>query len=426
MKRFPKIISVLLTLMILCSLTVSVMAEGETVTLKYVMWDPSIKDTEMEQVVKPFEEANPNIKIDLQAMPWDEYWKKIQVSIAANDPYDIFAMSVAYAWEFAHKDMLMNLQPLYEDIVAKNGEDFLYETMLTPMRYPDADGDLYAMPYAWVGSLLYYNKTMFDAAGLEYPTDEWTYDDMWAAAEKLTSGAGPAKKYGFNINVNHEFLDAYINAAGGHVLNDEMTECLLNEPVVVDTLTDLLGKIDSGIAPTLASLQGQPDPFLSGKVAMAIGASYQIDSYREITDFEWDVTMVPSNAQTGNRVVYGGPDSMAIASNCKHPEEAMKFLEYYCVSGRDVSSYMGGKASIVRPLTEDEAWLELDLEPKNKAALLKSADYLKGADFCYKWSEWRSTIMTNELTSAFNGDKTIQDACDAATEQINAILAEVQ
>ena len=420
-----RLFSALLTLMLLLSFAVPALAEYEVVTIRYAMWDASIKDKEIEEIIKPFEEANPGIKVELTAIPWDEYWKKMQVGIAGGDTYDVFAMSVAYAWEFAHKGMVMNLQPLYEEIVAEHGEDYLYGNMLDVGRYPDPTGDLYAMPYGWVGSLLFYNKTMFDEAGLDYPTDDWSWDDLWDAAEKLVSGQGPAKKYGFRVWISHELLHAYINAAGGHVLNDEMTECLINQPEAVAALEELKNKIDAGICPTIASMEGQPDPFLTGKVGMTVGGSYAIESYREITDFEWDCVMVPYNAQTGKRVIYGGPDSLAISATTEHPEEAMKFLEYYCASGRSVESFMGGKASIVRAISEDEAWLEKGQLPENKAALLKSAEYLKGADFCYKWSEWYTSIIGNELNSAFNGDITMQEACDTAAKQVNAILAEV-
>lgn len=426
MNRYSRKFAWLLSLVIMCTMIVPGLAEKEPVVIKYIMWDNSVKETEIEKIIKPFEAANPGIKVDIQAMPFGEYWKKIQVSIAADDPYDVFAMSVAYSWEFAHKGMVMNLQPMYDRIVAEKGKDFLYGSMMNPLRYPSESDDLYGMPYAWVGSLLFYNKTMFDEAGLEYPNSQWTYDDMWAAAQKLSSGEGPARKYGFQVDATHEFIDAYINAAGGRVLNEGMTECLLNEDASVKAVEELYSKIQSGIAPTPSSLQGQPDVFMSGKVAMKIAASYNIDLYREIKDFDWDVAMVPINALTGKRVVYGGPDSLAIAANCKHPEEAMKFLEYYCFSGRDVSSYMGGKASIAVGLTEDEAWLEKDLKPSNKQALLDSAPFMKGADFSYKWMEWRVGVMTTELGSAFNGEKTVKQACEDATKQINAILEEIK
>ncbi|NLG24036.1 MAG: sugar ABC transporter substrate-binding protein, partial [Clostridiales bacterium] len=395
------------------------------VTLKYTMWDVSLKELEETQIIGPFEAANPDIKIDFQPIPWDEYWKKVQVTIAADDPYDVFYMSVAYVWEFAHKGMTMDLEPLYEKVVAERGVDYLYPKMLDILRYPNASGHLYEIPYAWVGSLLFYNKTMFDEAGLSYPNDEWTFDDMWAAAEQLTSGEGPGKKYGFHVTNGSDFVDAYINAAGGYVLNDDMNKCLINEPEAVAALEELYGKIQSGISPSPAALQGQPNPFLSGKVAMAIAGSYNIDTYRTIKDFDWDVAMVPTNAQTGKRVVYGGLDGLSLASNCKHPDEAMRFLMYYCVDGRDVSSYMGGKVSIVQELAQDESWLEKDLVPSDKGALLRSAPFIKGADFCYKWVEWRGSIVANELADAFNGNVPMQDACDSIAAQVDKILAEV-
>ncbi len=426
MEKFIKCLKATLTLVLLLSFMPTLAEADETVTLKFAMWDTELAERELKEIIEPFEEKHPNIKVEMQAMPFAEYWQKVQTSIAGGDPYDVFAMSVAYIWEFAHKGMVMDLTPMYDRIVAESGEGYFYDAVLDCVRYPNAEGQLYELPFAWVDSLLYYNKTVFDEAGIPYPTNEWTYDDLWEAAEKLTSGAGPGKKYGFTNYVSHEFIDSYIKAAGGQVLNDSMTECVVNSEVSVKALEEVYSKVEQGILPAISSMIGQPDLFLSGKAAMSIGGSYLIDTYREIEEFDWDVVLVPSNATTGIRSIYGGPDGVSIASNCAHPEEAMLFVEYYCDKGRTATSYMGGKASIVNKLTQDPLWLESDKKPANKKAIIESGPYIQGADFSYKWSEWRMGIMRNELESAFSGDKTIQEACDRIVEQTNAILSELK
>ena len=422
MKRLVRILVACLALLIVFG-SLPVQSNSNQVTLKYSMWDVQLKELEEETIIKPFEESHPNIKIDFQPMPWDEYWKRIQTSVAANDPYDVFYMSVAYTQEFARKGMIMNLQPyLDESVDLRTLTEF--DAVLDILRY---EGDLYAFPYAWVCSLLYYNKDMFDAAGVDYPTDDWTFDDMWDAAAQLTSGEGPGKQYGIHAHLGHPFLDAYINAAGGYVLNDDFSKCLVDEPEAVAAIQDIYNRIYvDGVSPSPASLQGQPNPFLSGRVAMYIEGSYMIDTYRTITDFDWDVVMVPKNAETDKRVVYGGPDSMVVASNTQYPDEALEFLMYYCAYGRDISSYMGGKVPISRVLAEEEEWLEIGQKPENKIAILKSAPFLKGADFSYKWMEWRFSIMGSELANAFEGNVTIQEACDTTAIETNKILAEIQ
>lgn len=425
MKHFTKgLCTLLVMLMILATFGIG-FAEEEKVTIRYAMWgDTTQLETLEKTIIEPFEAANPNIDIEANVFPWGEYWTKMQANIAGGEVYDVYDMSIAYVWEYAHKGLLLNIDEYYDDLIAEYGEDYLYTGIVDELRYPDKSGSLYAFPYGWVASVLFYNKTMFDEANLEYPTSDWTYDDMWAAAEKLTSGAGPAKKYGFvQSPTSNEFMDAYINAAGGYVLSEDYTECLINQEPAVKALEELYSYVEKGVIP---KPEDNTSPFfMTGKGAMSIGNIFSYTSYKDITDFEWDIAMVPKNAETGKRVIYGGPDSVCVSSATEHPDEAVQFLFWHTIHSRTSENIAAGTASIVKSLN-NEVWATSEGSPANKMVVAESGEYMKGADFCYKWSEWRGGIVSNELTAAFNGQIGIQEACDKIVEQVNAILAEVQ
>lgn len=407
----------LLVLVLVSSFAVS----AEQITLKYMIWDPGIKDTEINEVIKPFEAANPNIKIDFEAIPWEAYWQKVQTLSAAGTPPDVFNMSVAYAWDFANKGLIKNLQPMLD--MEFDMTDY-FSDVIDILRY---NGDVYSFPFAWVCSVLYYNKDMFDAAGLAYPDETWDWDDLLDAAKMLTvdkNNDGRIDQWGFLSDYGHEILDSVIKANGGRVLSSDFSTCELDSPEAIEATQSLVDMIHKDkVSPSPALMQGAPDPFLTGRVAMRIGGSFLIDTYRTIKGFDWDIAMVPVNSRTGIRSIYGGPDSVVIGSNTKYPKEAWEFVKFIIGKNRTVESFMGGKVPIYKPLAYSEAWLEKGKKPDNKRVILDSAPYVEGADFSSKWAEWRLTVMNNELQPAFLGEKPLDACMKSAADAINKVLA---
>ena len=229
MRNHDRLLSALLGSLIVLVL-MSFTASAEQVTLKYMIWDPSIKDTEINEVIKPFEAANPNIKIEFEAIPWEAYWQKVQTLSAAGTPPDVFNMSVAYAWDFANKGLIKNLQPMLD---MEFEMDDYFGDVVDILRY---NGDAYCFPFAWVCSVLYYNKDMFDAAGLDYPDETWNWNDLLDAAKVLTVDTnkdGRPDQWGFLSDYNHEVLDSMIKSNGGQVLSSDFSTCELNSPEAI-------------------------------------------------------------------------------------------------------------------------------------------------------------------------------------------------
>lgn len=394
----------------------------ENVTLKYMMWDPAMKDKEIATLIRPFEHKYPNIKVEFQGIPWGDYWKKLDVLFAAGTPPDVFYMSVAFPQEYAAKGVIKNLQPLIDADPETAGLNDFYGSIMDQFKYK---GDIYAFPYSWVTSVLYYNKSMFDKAGVSYPTENWTWDDLVAAAKTLTTGEGVKKQFGFLSDYSTEKLDAYVQSLGGEIITDDYKTSKINDPVVLEGLQffyDLIYK--DNVSPSPAQTKGLPDMFLSGKVAMSIAGSYQIETYRAIKDFDWDIAMVPITAKTGKRVIYGGGDPVVIGEKSAHPDEAWEFVKFYCGKDRPMESLMGGKVPVYIPNAGDE-WLEKDKKPTNKDVILKSAEYVKGAEFGFKWIEWRNTVMGGELEAALLGKKSVKEAADVADAKVQVILDEI-
>jgi multiple sugar transport system substrate-binding protein len=403
-------------------------ANDEPVTIKFMSWQGSVGTVEeiQETLIKPFNAQHPNITVEVEVLPWGEYWTKIQTLVAAGTPPDVYGQSVGYAWDHANKGISLNLQSLFNQDLDQS--KFLMRPF-DVLRYPDIKGDLYAVPIRWVNSALFYNKTLFDEAGLEYPNENWTFEDMFAAAQKLTKdtdGDGTPDQYGMSARMDHVMLDTIIKANGGEVLNADFTKCQLTQPVAVESIqwvTDLVLKHQVAPKPAPAGQTDAAPTFASGRVAMSIDGSYQIASLQEVTEFDWDITWTPKG--TAERVVYGGPDSLSISKQSQHPNAAWEFVKFFLSDDAGIKSIGVGSVPINKTIAESDAWLKSVQKPQNYKVLVDQEPYVVGADFGPSWIEWRAEAMQRELDQALLGTRSVAESATAACTAIDAILARV-
>ena len=142
--------------------------QAET-TIIYQAWGSPKEGEVWNQIARAFEAQNPDIKVDVQLSDWDSYWEKLRVLIAGGTPPDVFAMSPPLYPDWQSRDVLLNLQPWIDaDPAMLEG---VYPVTLTAYQTPDG---YFGLPRDFQTIVLYYNKAMFDAAGMAYPTDAWT------------------------------------------------------------------------------------------------------------------------------------------------------------------------------------------------------------------------------------------------------------
>ena len=401
----------------------------EKFALRVASWSGGIGDDDQitNVICKNFMDANPNITVTYEPAPWAEYWTKVQTMAASGTVYDLYGQSVAYGWDHANKGISLDLQPFIE--TSLNTDDYFMEMELSCHRYPNMQsGDLYAFPTRWVGSLLFYNKDLFDAAGVAYPDDTWTYDDMLVAAQNLTQVSGDmVDVYGLVSPAGHVALDAMIKANGGAVLSPDYKTCLLNEPAAIEAIqwaVDLVQK--DKVSPSPAALQGFTEgAFASQKCAMDIEGSYMCYSWAE-AEFNWDVSYIPIGKM--GRVMYAGPDSISMARITPHKEAAWDLLMAFVSPDTQMrmETLNAGTVPFLREAALSDAFLQVKGQPAGIKALLDMAPVGRGADFGSQWIEWRTVIMNQELDLAYLGDRSVEESVAAATTAIQQVLDSIQ
>jgi multiple sugar transport system substrate-binding protein len=399
------------------------------VTIRLMCWEGTIgtRDIVVDELIPGFTEQHPNINVEYEVLPWAEYWTKIAATAAAGNMPDIYCNSVAYLWDHANRGMSANLQPYFDNDL--NPDDYFMELAVVE-RYPDGTGDLYGFPFRWVVGALFYNKQLFDEAGLDYPTDDWTYSDVLEAARALTkdtTGDGETDQWGILAGTNHIFLDSLIKSNGGQVISDDYSRCMLTEPEAIEAIRWMTDLVEQGVSPSPSVAQGFAQGiFPSGQVAMMVDGSYQTVPWHQIEDFEWDVVMQPRG--TVDRIVYGGPDSLSISRQSPHVEQAWEFLKYMISPEiQQRGDIIGlGSLPILQEAAYSEAWIQAAGQPDNAQVFADSGPYVQGADFGSQWIEWRATIMNAELSQALLGQRSVEESAAAACQAIDAVLVNIE
>lgn len=405
----------LVSLLVLATPIYANESSDEIIELYYFTWATGASTTYIqEDLIEPFEAMHPNIKIVHEAVPGSEFWDKLPVMIASGRAPDLIHMSVGYVYEYAKMGLIENLQPYFDRDL--NEDDFFMEPFKA-VRYPDMEtGDIYAMPYSFMVTALFYNKDMFDEAGVHYPDSTWTWDDLRAAARRLTmdkDGDGVPDQYGFVINPHYESFDPLVRSFGGRMLSEDLTTVTFASPegiAATQFVTDMIQEDGS-------TIRGGRGDFVSGRVAMWIAGMYAIDIRDQVT-FDWDVALMPIGP--AGRVVRLWPDSFAIPIDAKHKEAAWEFIKYV-VTRNEMDRYIGSrKIPIYKELAMSSEWLELDKVP-NKWIFIESIPYGDPLEFRPVWGEWEP-VRWSALTPAMDGRESVANAVIKASEAMQAVI----
>ena len=163
---------------------------SEPVTLKLATWD-NTSNTTVSDTVAAFEAANPNIKVEIIDIPSADYTTKLSVMLNGGSDVDAFYIKDGdTAKSLVEKGQLADMS----DYISADGVNLAdYNGLAENFTF---DGKQYALPARTDFYVMYYNKDIFDAAGVEYPSNDWTWEEFEETAKKLTSGEGANKTYG--------------------------------------------------------------------------------------------------------------------------------------------------------------------------------------------------------------------------------------
>lgn len=368
--------------------------------------------------------ANPKIKVVFQHTPYTGYDSKILTRIAGGAAPDIIATEVDYFVTFAGKNVLEDLTPyLQSDPQGFDKPDF-FPTILDRFTVGD---HLYAIPRDVAPfACVFYNKKLFDEAGLAYPSDDWTWDDLLRTARALTKrdANGRVTQYGFYGWAWQNFVYGNGGALVDHVKNP--TRTMIDDPRSIQGLqfyADLINLYK--VMPTPVALansgMGVDLMFASGRLGMFLSGIWETPNLRNY-DFEWDVAMFPKNPQ-GVRAFGSGGSGYAILKFSKHKKEAWNVIKALTSPEGQTKLADRGLAQPSRiSVAKSEAWAENPAPPENKKMLNDAVKYIIFSPFDSRWREIEDKYLKPQLDLVLNGKKSAEDFAKEVTPQINAVL----
>jgi len=273
----------------------------------------------MNQFVQRFNDTHEFVKIE-------PLWGKDQVQlIAANQAPDIIETGDLHIHN--HKDILVDLNPYIEKSGLQDTMTDFFPGLIEPLQM---DGKQLALPRAFNVGLLYYNKKLFDADKIPYPTADWTQADFIDAGEKLTKREnGKVTQWGSSTVFGWwgEWLIHIRQAGGDFMTNDKVT---LNTPEAIKGLQFFFDKTSKG---TLKFAPGPQDDALGGfagqKTAMEYGGhTGNWLGFNAVADFDWDIAVLPKGlvkAEGGELALEG----YGISNTSKNVDAAWEVLQYF-------------------------------------------------------------------------------------------------
>lgn len=384
--------------------------EAEQVTIRYTNFTAEGgHEADLDAIVAAFEEENPTISVEVQVLPYADYFTALQTAFAGGTAADVVDLNYDNFVTYAANGVLAPLTDVPEGVYA--------QSLLDAFSY---EGQQLGLPQQFSNVVLFYNKGLFDAAGLEYPTADWTWDDVREAATALTDRE--AGVWGDYQPISfHEFYKA-LAQSGGSFFNADGTEATFAGPEGIEAATWLVEKSGT-VMPTEADGAGTPDYdvnlFAEGKLAMWHTGIWNFTRMGETEGLEWDVVVEPGNTQKASALF---PDGVAVTASSEHPEEAQLFAEYLTSSDTAVETRLASTWSL--PPVADQSKLDAYLEvtpPENREAVVESLDAVVLAPVIERAQEMQD-IVTEELGHAAAGRKTVEQALTDAQERVTALL----
>ena len=391
-------------------------SSGDGITV--AIWDNAQLDG-LKEIMDGFT-AESGIAVEIQVVPWDQYWTLLEAGAQGGEMPDVFWMHSNYSQKFMSNDILLDLT----DRIAQSGTIDLANYYEDIVGLYQLEGKTYAIPKDYDTIGLWYNKTLFDEAGIAYPDESWTWQTMADAAAKLTDK--DKGQYGFaSPAANNQ--DGYYNliyAMGGNVINSDKTGSGWDSPETIEAMNwwnDNLVKTAMPAQEVMA--ESAADVLLgSGKAAMIMQGSWMVSAFKgnEYIDANCDVAVLPKAEDGTRKSIYTGLGWAASAQG-GHTEESWKLLEYLGSEGAQKKQAELGVTMSAFQGTSD-TWVNCAPEFNLKAYLDMTADmeirpYSRNTKV---WEDYSQSTMVR----AYTGEMSMEDVCRDIAAFMNQELEE--
>ena len=399
--------------------------EGTTIT--WAMWGSPAEIETHQVVADAFMAEHPEITVEIYSEPWGDYFTKVQTLWASGDPAavpDVLFLSPVV--NYAEQGVLENLDPFIE-ASGYPVEDY-WPALLDFATY---EGSIYGFPRDIGLEVLYYNKDIFDEVGIDYPTDDWTWDDFLAAAEALTvvESSGQVTRYALGMEGGKYQL--WVGQNKGGFLDDmyNPSSCTLDSDQAIQAVQFFADMMENNYAMRPANLNqagGDAGVFANGQAAMIIQNASRISQFNA-AELNYDVATVPIPAD-GQRSASAAGAAWTMSALSDNKDAAWTFLSWLQSTdgGQRIYTESGEILPALQSTAKSAAFLGLDTPPANRQAFITEGENAKIGRTGYfpEWNELNSTIISPAMDSIWAGEASAADVLPGVCDQVDQFLAD--
>ena len=380
-----------------------------------VFGDPAEKAA-YETLVGEFRKRNSAIEVELVHIPDQaDYRKRLAVDIAAGTPSDVVLINYRRLGAFAAKSLLEPLGPyLAQSKLVKEG-DYYTEAM----QAFNWQGTLMCIPQNVSSLVVYYNKQLFDQAGIAYPQAGWTWDDFVKTAQALTkdtNGDGTIDQYGLGTEIEAIRLAPFVWQNGGDLVDtaESPRRLALDTPeasAAFQWFVDL--QVKHHVVPDAAAAKSENSDsrFLNGRLGMLLNSRRVVPTLREISSFDWDVAPLPQSKQS---VTVLHADAYCLPKASKNKPAAWAFIEFANASeGQTIVAKTGRTVPSLKTVATSPAFLDPNVKPQHSQVFLDVVPQARALPILATWVDIEETL-TAELQRALYGEASVAEAIKAA------------
>jgi len=385
---------------------------GGTVVTK----EPSVEVRLVGWISSPTEEDLQRSLLDQCGVTYElgtdygEYWDRLQVMFAAGEEFDILYIDTIHFLSFAEQGFLAPL----DDAPAIRQDEFI-DTLISAFTF---EGTTYSIPKDFDTLALFYNKELFAEAGLEEPTDDWTWDDLREVAWSITESTGVP---GFSVPAMPWLFPIFVFQNGGQIMTEDFS----------DTLIDSWEAIEAGVFYTDARWEGwaiipedvgvgwQGEAFGQGDVAMILEGYWMIPYLSDqFPDLNYGAVHPPAGPTSEGNLVFA--TAYAISANSSAPQAALDAIACLTSEESQIEVMKSGVALPSRKSLEGHPYLQ-DNPVAN--AIFTSAWFATP----YSWGPWHEEVnfrIQLALERVYQGEMTVEESFSQAAEEIRGVTGE--
>nr|WP_307337518.1 sugar ABC transporter substrate-binding protein [Metabacillus malikii] len=399
------------------------------VNLTFMFSGQPHEQTAYKNVVKKFEEANPNVKVKVVVTAGDQYDTKLQAAIAGKSVPDVFFYNPGNLKAYVNSGVLKDITEYVEG--AEEVKD-LWEAGINKYRYDGENagqGSIYGLPKDLGPFGFGYNKTMFEEAGIPLPDPDkpYTFDEFLEVNKQLTKdkdGDGKLDQWGTGLNVNWS-LQPFVWSNGGDWLDETHTKVTVDDPAFIEAF-QYFADLQNVYKVTPSIAEGQTldtyQRFMQGQIGFFPIAPWDLAAFKDLK-FEYDIIPWPVGS-TGQPAAWVGSLGIGVSEKTKHAELATQLAMYLSAEEEGQQALVDQQVQVPNNKTVAEAWAaDTSIKPANKKEYLQIINEY-GRDlpgnFTYT-AEWYDEFFKN-IQPVIDGDKTAEEYVKEAQPKMQELL----